>query len=142
MFKHNGVYIQFSENTGKFYAGDLESTSLAGIKKKLDKQNQFQKFDALITERWNANTKRVEIVGIAKGRGKYGRSAMPKWKDSLGNEHITVYEATPENEDAIKSVFELQKMNAEEIATVKARHQAAQDAAWQQIKKIDPPASA
>lgn len=141
MFEHNGIKIEFSESTGKFYAGGLESSSLAGIKKKLDKEKAFVKFDALINKRWGGGIERVEIVGVAKGRGKYGHRAMPKWKDASGNEHTIIYEATAENEAALNRVFETRKAADKEMEEMKARHGAAYTEAWSAVKKIEPPAA-
>lgn len=131
--EHNGVTITIDERTGKFSAfvnGEtIETTSLAGMKKKLDGANAFEQFSALIEGRWGNAYKPVTVVGIKKPRANASWRDEPEWKLSDGDTTRTVYADTPENRaalDARKELFGRQNKEREEMRErhEKERHEA------------------
>lgn len=143
MFEHKGVKIEFSEGDGKFSAtvkGEfIEATSLAGMKKKIEKQDAFTEFSALVRERWSDKFSRVTIVGISKPRGTRSWSNKPKWRDSKGGEHQNLHVDSAENESALSEAIATDARHSKELEGLRARQKTEHDKAWGKTKKIADP---
>ena len=104
MFKHKGTDIAVTDK-GQFTAyvdgHEVVAPSLAAMKKKLDKVNPFEQFDALDTAHGN---KPVRVVGISRARASW---RSDKWKLRDGSSRRSVYANTPENK---KTLAELAAM--------------------------------
>lgn len=147
-FLHNGVTITLESN-GKFAAmgaeGRITSSSLDGIKKRLDKNEAFKPFKAFrlvshYDHKSGISLDQIEectVVGIAEPRRRYNSRA---WKITAEGRHGTmeaylVYEDTPENRKQAKAYLELERKNAKARKEAEAAEKKAKDA----IKSRTPP---
>lgn len=104
MFKHKGIDIAVTDN-GQFTAyvdgHEVAATSLAAMKKKLDKVDPFEQFDALEV---NDGHKLVRVVGISRARASW---RSDEWKLKDGGTRRTVYANTPENKKVLAERAEM-----------------------------------
>lgn len=74
MFKHNGIEISVTDS-GAFTATkngeELKSTSLAGIKKKIDGKDTFKPFAALHERYHGTGHAEVKVIGVKKSRAEW-----------------------------------------------------------------------
>ena len=118
-YEHGGIKIEFNERLGTFAATikgkHQTAASLSGIKKKIDDaaRDSFQPFPALVWRSGYGNSGKdfasTQVVGIIKGRSKYGYSAKDKWETTGEGEHHEVMVDTPANRAAIKAYRDWQK---------------------------------
>ena len=135
-FTHNGIEITLNESSGKFSAvvnGEkIISTSLAGIKKKIDKPAEFEPFKALVFK-W-CELREITIVRKKIGRPKtYGRQEK-KWIDENGAEYFFATPDTQEARDAIDRWRRVKEKNKAEIEHLEAEI----NAAYERIPTMTP----
>jgi hypothetical protein len=116
-YEHKGSTIQFDAGTAKFSAKVggkfVQSSSLAAIKKSIDKAQEFEPFNALRSPTWQdkkaAGRLYVEcrVVGIERARGKQPsyRRAAHQWTLESGANVSEVWIDTPENRAAIEAHY-------------------------------------
>lgn len=145
MFEYGGIKIDFSQANAQFSAlidGKIvRGTSLAGIKKKIDmhKEKKAGAFTGLVRQHGGDELKPVEIVGIAKAKGKYGVSRDDKWKDIHGNEHRIVYKDTPENRERYLAVVEMDRQHAKERDALRDKLNELSQAKWAALDRYELP---
>lgn len=128
-FEHDGIEI-FVDSDGTFTARKLghvvTSTSLAGIKKKLDNKNEFQRFKAIV-DKWGVHDQ-TEVVGIKRPRSN-AKWRGTEWLLANGETAYSVIEDTPENWAVVE---EIKKLRAER-AEFDKRHRAALEVASKRL---------
>jgi hypothetical protein len=123
-YMHKNIVIVFNERTARFETvvnnATLKSSSLAGIKKKIDDAlaMKFEPFKAL-----NYSVDNIvpfEVVGVGKGVSRYDRgTSVFLSKSTTGvysTEHTTVVPDTPEARKAIKA-WQAARKEAERVRT-------------------------
>ena len=127
-YEHKGIKINFDEVRAQFSArigGQMfRSASLASVKKKIDKAETFQPFDALRMPSWedkknNANYIPVRVIGIKKPAGKQTWRNSPEWVIESGRELRSLWKDTPENRKAIDDREALRKLHNELLEKMK-----------------------
>lgn len=130
-FDHKGVEISLHDS-GKFTANGFNSSSLAGIKKLIDKKKEdsFQPFDAFDLRGWHSKVlKKVRVTSIEKPRSnaRYG-DMKKKWVCDDGAKDNVLYADNPKNEKALKAycAFTQQTEKIKEEREQKAREMLAE----------------
>lgn len=109
VYEHKGTKVYLSPS-GRFYAdtkdGRVLSSSIASIKKKLDKRETFKPFKAFVIDGYHEREiKEFTVVGITKRRGYTGY----RWKTDRGYEHTEVIPDTPENRKIASKLMAMNK---------------------------------
>lgn len=136
--EHNGITITFNDRNGKFIAvkngEELSSTSLAGIKKKLDGKDTFVPFDAY-HQRYGV-TETVKVIGVKKSRASWrGDEFSITREDGRPDTTYNVIEKTAAN----KKLIETLKRERAKFDELKTAHESEMSKLEAQITRISPP---
>lgn len=133
-YEHKGIKIAFDATSAEFsahVAGRFKrSTSLAAIKKAIDKSQTFAAFDALRAASWESkdrgeNYVPCRVIGIEKPRGAASYRNRPLWIIDSGSTKSELWVDTPENRAAIDKYVALVKhQEAERERMTKERSEA------------------
>jgi len=111
MFEYKSHKITVGDN-GEFKAflngAFVEKSSLAAIKKEIDKASEFEPFDCFAPQRYGSELLPARVVGIAKARGKKTQYNKDKWLLSDGRDVQRVVRANDQNKALLARHIELE----------------------------------
>lgn len=134
-FEHKGIPIFITE-AGRFYAdtvkGRIMAPSVAGLRKKLDKQSTFEPFKAFTIVGYGGGQSIREclVTGIEKRRRWRGL----QFTTNTGGVFNEVYEDTPQNRALAKQYIKA----AADFEKAQKKHEADQDRIEARITKRKP----